>query len=243
MKISLEEYCKNLDHGITLGYKDSVIQIWIKGRNMSKKKIVSNFLFLFVFFILCSFTKFPESAFAHRYLDGLRGLEIGGAAHNSFGLKTLNVDYTRDTNTVFKNAEKAIFGSCLKVDLVAPGDKLPFKDNTWDFVINSHVLQYFYDPIRAVEEWLRVVKQGGYVFMIIPHKDRTFEWNKPRTRLTEIIERHEHSNPIVSDHAHYSVWTTEDFLEICDYYKWKVVECHDADDKVGNGFMIILQKE
>lgn len=36
--------------------------------------------------------KFPESALAHKYLDGLKGIEIGGAAHNSFGLDTINVD-------------------------------------------------------------------------------------------------------------------------------------------------------
>lgn len=211
---------------------------------MLKKKIVSNFLFLFVFVTLCSFTKHQESAYAHFYLNGLRGLEIGGSAYNPFGLKTLNVDYTRDTTTIFKQAELASSGECLKVDIVAPGDKLPFKDNTWDFVINSHVLQYFYDPVRAVQEWLRVVKPGGYVFLIIPHKNRTFEWNKPRTRLAEIIERHEHPNPIVSDHhTRYSIWITEDFLEICDYYKWKVIDCHESDDKVGNGFMVILQKK
>ncbi len=34
---------------------------------------------------------FRESALAHRYCRGT-GLEIGGAAHNPFGLNTLNVD-------------------------------------------------------------------------------------------------------------------------------------------------------
>jgi hypothetical protein len=33
-----------------------------------------------------------ESALAHRWLDGLHGVEIGGAAHNDFGLDTINVD-------------------------------------------------------------------------------------------------------------------------------------------------------
>lgn len=36
--------------------------------------------------------KFRESPLAHRLLDGLTGLEIGGAAHNAFGLDVLNVD-------------------------------------------------------------------------------------------------------------------------------------------------------
>ncbi len=45
--------------------------------------------------------KFRESQLAHKYLDGLKGLEIGGSEHNSFGLDTLNVDYTDDMTTVF----------------------------------------------------------------------------------------------------------------------------------------------
>ena len=36
--------------------------------------------------------KFRESAIAHKYLDGLKGIEIGGSAHNPFGLDTINVD-------------------------------------------------------------------------------------------------------------------------------------------------------
>lgn len=39
--------------------------------------------------------KFQESALAHKLLDGLNGIEIGGSAHNSFGLNTRNVDYTK----------------------------------------------------------------------------------------------------------------------------------------------------
>ena len=35
--------------------------------------------------------KFKEHILAHKFLDGLQGLEIGAAAHNPFGLKTRNV--------------------------------------------------------------------------------------------------------------------------------------------------------
>jgi hypothetical protein len=38
--------------------------------------------------------RFLESVPAHRLLDGVRGIEIGGAAHNAFGLDTWNVDLT-----------------------------------------------------------------------------------------------------------------------------------------------------
>jgi SAM-dependent methyltransferase len=186
---------------------------------------------------------FRESALAHKLLDGLRGIEIGGAAHNPFGLNTLNVDYTDDYTTVFKKQEIELAGECMKVDIVASGDDLPFKDNTVDFVISSHVIEHFYDPVKAIEEWLRVVKLGGYVFIIAPHRDRIGEMASPRTLPSEIIGRHEHPNPPkVDEHGHYSCWKTEDFVGFCRHYGWKISAVQDIDDKVGNGFAVVIQK-
>lgn len=187
--------------------------------------------------------KFKDSALAHQILDGKRGLEIGASAHNPFNLKTLNLDYCDDYSQEFKVTEILMCGECAKVDLVAPGDDLPFKDNVWDFVINSHVVEHFYDPVKTVKEWLRVIKPGGILFMIVPHKERTSDSSRPRTTLDEIVDRHEHPNPPVPDHhGHYSVWITQDFIDICHYYGWPILAYQDTDDKVGNGFTIVIQK-
>lgn len=188
-------------------------------------------------------SKFKESKLAHQLLDGKRGLEIGASIHNPFGLNTLNVDYTDDYTTVFKQEEIRKFGKCQKVDIVSAGDELPFKDDVWDFVISSHVIEHFYDPIKTVKEWLRVVKPGGYVYIIAPHKERTFDKNRDRTTLAEIIQNHDFPNPPEPDHhGHYSVWITQDFVDICNHYEWPVVAVQDTDDKVGNGFTIVIQK-
>lgn len=134
--------------------------------------------------------KFKESAIAHKYLDGLRGIEIGGSAHNPFGVNALNVDYTDDMNTVFKEIEYSLCGEKLGIDIVAHGDELPIKSNAMDFVINSHVVEHFFDPIKAMKEWYRIVKTGGYIFVICPHADRVKDENRPITTLKELNERH-----------------------------------------------------
>lgn len=199
---------------------------------------------LATFLLCCSFIKFPESPLAHHLLDNLRGLEIGASAHNSFGLPhVLNVDWTDDLNTSFKHDEIAFCGYCAPVHIVASGDALPLKDNTVDFVISSHVIEHFYDPIKTIQEWLRVVRPGGYVYMIVPHKERTFDKDRPRTALAELLERHYFPNPpAVDHHGHYSVWITEDFVELCRFFNWPIVAIQDVDDKVGNGFTIVIQK-
>uniref|UniRef100_A0A914YCV9 Methyltransferase type 11 domain-containing protein n=1 Tax=Panagrolaimus superbus TaxID=310955 RepID=A0A914YCV9_9BILA len=136
-------------------------------------------------------------------------------------------------------------GSYVNVDIVASGDNLPFTNNSLDYVINSHVIEHFYDPIKAIKEWLRVVKKGGYVLMIIPHKERTFDRIRNRTTLKELIQRHE--KPLdpnfVDDHGHHSVWITEDFMELCLHYKWKIHTLEDTDDIGGISFTVVLQKQ
>lgn len=185
---------------------------------------------------------FPESALAHRYLDGLRGLEIGGAAHNPFGLKTLNVDLYGAMDTIFKQQEIAMCGTALPVDIVAPGDDLPFKDGTMDFVISSHVLEHFPNPLRAMREWNRVIRPGGYIFTIIPHLSRIPDEHLPRTSLSELIDRDYNEPEKKGVEHHYSRWVTDDVKEMAQYLNLKVAAVQEVDDKVGNGFTVVIQK-
>jgi len=192
---------------------------------------------------------FPESALAHKYCIG-RGLEIGGSAHNPFGLNTLNVDLTDSMETVFKKGEIHLFGKVLKVDIVANGDDIPLPDKSQDFIVSSHVIEHFPNPIKALIEWDRLVKPGGIIFMIVPHKERTFDKGKKCTSLQHLIDDYQnnatrpHTNPVGHDHC----WVTETFVGLIKYMieklrmQWKIAEVQDVDDKVGNGFTIVIRK-
>lgn len=187
--------------------------------------------------------KYKESKLAHKFLDGLSGLEIGGSAHNSFGLNSKNVDYTDKEDTVYKLDEIKRCGRAMPVDVVASGDKLPFPDGSHDFVISSHVLEHFPDPIKALKEWYRVIKDGGYIFMIVPHKERTFDKKNDRTTLKELIARHSGSIKVKKNYEkHHSVWITEDVVELVQHLGWRIVFVQDTDDKAKNGFTVVVQK-
>ena len=88
---------------------------------------------------------FPESALAHKWLDPLdvdpgSGVEIGKSAHNDFGMRNcINVDYTDDMTTIFKLDEIRLCGRAAPVDVVAFADTLPFPDNHFNYLLNSHV--------------------------------------------------------------------------------------------------------
>ena len=184
--------------------------------------------------------KFPESKLAHKYLDGLKGVEIGGSAHNPFGLGTINVDLFPNSDSIYKKTEMELCGEVLAVDVVAPGDNLPFADKSFDFVISSHVIEHFYDPIAALQEWKRVARK--YIFIIVPHRQRTFDKDRELTSYLRLYNRHMNlsaDNDIRDDH--WSVWEPENFRELCENCDLNIIELKDPDDKVGNGFTVVIQ--
>ena len=193
--------------------------------------------------------KFRESPLAHELLDGLQGLEIGGAAHNAFGLDTLNVDRVHHTDPAFKpyqDEQVRLCGEVMPVDIVAPGDCIPVKDKSFDFVISSHVIEHFYDPISAIKEWMRISKQ--YIFMIVPQRDALeSDRDKPLTDLAEHIERFENHEDGGTD-DHHSRWTPQTFWTMCEWIVsqpcgegWTIDTIQPIDDKVGNGFTVVLK--
>ena len=192
---------------------------------------------------------FPESVLAHKYCVG-QGLEIGGSAHNPFGLDARNVDMTDSLDTVFKREEVRLCGRALPVDIVASGDALPCADESQDFIVSSHVLEHFPDPIKALLEWDRLVRPGGIIFMIVPHKERTFDREKPRTPLQHLIDdfRSGNTQSHGDQNGHDHCWVTEDLLELIRWMianlglQWDIAEVQDRDDKVGNGFTVVIRK-
>ena len=229
--------------------------------------------------------QFNPSPLATKLLENLHGIEIGASTQNSFRLKrSINVDFSDEQGGLWqdKRCEPAT------VNIVALGDDLPFKDNTLDYVLSSHVIEHFFDPVKALREWNRVVKPGGYIYIIAPHKDRTFDNPREVTPVKELLDRSagririsDYAKAVdpaaiekagrakfgpdyqapphtllprgarpekgwaryeEDDHHHWSVWRTNDFIALVKTLNFNIVQVQDKDDKVGNGFAVVIRK-
>mgnify|MGYP001544673260 CR=1 FL=1 len=42
------------------------------------------------------------------------------------------------------------------------------EEHTYDFVYSSHCLEHMHNPTVALENWWRILKPGGYLFVAVP---------------------------------------------------------------------------
>jgi SAM-dependent methyltransferase len=61
---------------------------------------------------------------------------------------------------------------------------------SYDALLASHVIEHLANPLRALEEWRRVVRPGGHLLLVIPHKEGTFDHRRPVTTLEHLVEDH-----------------------------------------------------
>lgn len=134
------------------------------------------------------------------------GLEIGGPSRIFSGKSILpiykvarlidNVNFSEVTywgkgqegrNFRYHKDKTGYFFICEATDL----NKI--KSDTYDFVISSHVIEHIANPIKALYEWKRVLKPGGTLLIICPHKDVTFDRKRPVTSLGHMIEDFENN--------------------------------------------------
>jgi len=58
---------------------------------------------------------------------------------------------------------------------------------TYGFVLSSHVLEHTANPILALSEWMRLLKNQGILVLLLPQKDKTFDHRRPVTTMEHLI--------------------------------------------------------
>jgi len=105
-----------------------------------------------------------------RWLRGT-GVEIGAFKYPIPGIRPFYVD----------RFSKYAGERCL-ADYWGDACELPFRDDSLDYVASSHLLEHVANPVAAFHEWVRVLRHGGIIYLIVP--DRRHTWDHAR-ELTE----------------------------------------------------------
>jgi SAM-dependent methyltransferase len=58
----------------------------------------------------------------------------------------------------------------------------------YDLLLASHVLEHTANPLRALDEWRRVVRPGGLLILVVPDKRHTFDHRRPLTTVAHMVD-------------------------------------------------------
>lgn len=135
---------------------------------------------------------------------GGRGLEVGGPSSRFRDGGILPIYPLVDDldNTTF--ASRTIWEGELSRDFVfddahaagrqyfLDGTELSdIADEAYDFVVCSHVLEHFANPLKALFEWHRVLRPAGSVIMVVPHGAYNFDHRRPTTTIEHLVSDYE----------------------------------------------------
>lgn len=130
-----------------------------------------------------------RSLFAMR-LSG-EGIEIGALHHPLPVPSDVVVRYvdlrTREENIARYPEVPA--GDIVETNFVCDGETLSaVADETQNFVIANHMLEHCVNPLMALENFLRVLKPGGRLFLSLPDKRFTFDFRRPATPWEHVLQ-------------------------------------------------------
>lgn len=137
-----------------------------------------------------------------------RGFEIGAGYRPTVVPANCHVTYV--DKFTFEEAKDGSFVSVRnkrdKVDFVevthfeAMGDLSSIASASADFFIACHVIEHVPDVIRAITTVCDRLKPGKPFFMVIPHRDHTFDKDRPVTTLQHFVADGLLAEPPMLDH-------------------------------------------
>ncbi len=85
------------------------------------------------------------------------------------------------------------------------GSVIPYDDNSFSFVLSEHVLEHIANPLKTLEDCIRVLVPGGKLFLFLPHRDRTNDSHRQLTTLEHVIKDYK-MNVAFDDDTHVEDW-------------------------------------
>jgi len=123
------------------------------------------------------------------------GLEFGGPSA-IFGAKRLIPVYASvrridqcnfSERTIWHPVPQTMTSTPSQLSFLAEASDLSCVGNeSYDCVLASHVLEHIANPLRALAEWKRILRPGGVILLVVPHKAGMFDHRRPFSTLAQI---------------------------------------------------------
>ena len=65
-------------------------------------------------------------------------------------------------------------------------DLATIAEGSYDFLLASHILEHVANPLRALQDFRRVLKPKGHLLIAVPNRLRTFDHRRPVTEFAHL---------------------------------------------------------
>ena len=142
------------------------------------------------------FNKIPMNLI-NDHINNKMCLEIGGPSRVFMGDNILpiykmaimidNVDYSQETIWIVSDerTKERIFSKTITNEA---SDLNKIDNDTYNIVISSNVIEHLSNPLLALLEMKRVIRENGLIIVIVPHKDITFDHKRKITKMVSLIQ-------------------------------------------------------
>ncbi len=140
------------------------------------------------------------------YFQAKAGLEIGGPSkffHKRLPIYqgTATVDCVNfATNTVWQGnitqgQSFRFYKDRIGYQYIADAIDLHIIESAkYDFCLASNVIEHIANPLEAISEWLRVLKDDGLLLIVAPRKEANFDHRRPTTTFDHLL--HDYSENV-----------------------------------------------
>ena len=130
-------------------------------------------------------------------ISGKSGVEIGGPSGTGltiydhaqsmdnviFSPNTVWSSHTETYNYYAGKTGKVFINDATNISLVS--------NEAYDFLFASHCLEHIANPVKALYEWLRIIKTGGHIILILPEKSCCFDHKRSVTSFGTLLTQYE----------------------------------------------------
>jgi len=125
------------------------------------------------------------------------GVEIGGPSSTGgvlyqnaltidnviFSKNTVWSNHTDEYNYYNNKKGKVIVNDAVDISLV--------QNECYDFVFSSHSLEHIANPLKAINEWLRIIKNNGHIIIVVPEKSVCFDHKRNYSTFSTLLTQYE----------------------------------------------------
>ncbi len=126
------------------------------------------------------------------------GVEIGGPSESGgliykYSTKMDNLIFSRETmrSSHVNSTYNYYYGKTGNIIINDSVNITGVGDEVYDFVFSSHCLEHIANPIKALKEWMRIIKTGGHVILILPEKTKCFDNKRETSKFSVLLSQYE----------------------------------------------------